>query len=234
MEKLVIIGISETAERILTFCELYNLYEVIGFAVDSQYRRVESYHDRPVWDLETLDKQIDKSKVLVFVALFWNHLNGDRRRLFDRLNARGYHFANILSPMSSIRGEIGQNCWVMDFAVVQEGARIGDNVIMADNAFVGNMTEISDHCFIGAKATIMGASKVGLQCFIGIGACIYESVVIGSKCIIGACTIVKKDIPCFTMVKVESSNVIKTYDEKDIENKMVARYKVKQYAKKIE
>lgn len=159
MSRLVIIGTSETAERILAFCQIYQLYDVIGFAVDRQYRRMNSFHDLPVWDLETLDQQIDKDNVSIYVAIFWNHLNGDRREMYERLKFEGYSFANIISPRSSVRGIVGDNCWVMDNVVVQEGAKVGNNVIIADNALVGNLSQVGHHCFIGVHSTIMGGGN---------------------------------------------------------------------------
>lgn len=227
-KKLVIIGASETAIRILTFCEFYGLYDVIGFAVDSKYRSMETLGGKPVWDLEHLYEENEEKDFYVFVALFWNHLNGDRRRLYERLKSLGYRFANIISPKASIRGIIGENCWIMDYVVVQEGATIGDNVIIADGSFVGNMARVNDHCFLGAKSIIMGDSHIDAQSFIGIGACVFEFVGIGQKCIIGACTIVKNDVPDFTVIKADFPNTVaKSYSEDVMEQKMVANFRIR-------
>lgn len=159
MKKLVVVGISETAERILFFCEHYRLYDVIAFSVDGKYKKTDTYHDRPVWDLETLHERINKNEVEIFVALFWNHLNGDRRRLYERLKQQDFQFANIISPKASVRGIIGENCWLMDYAVVQEGAVVGNNVIIADFAHIANMAKISDHVFCGVRTSVMGGGK---------------------------------------------------------------------------
>lgn len=226
MDKLIIIGVSETAERIFTFCQLYNLYEVVGFAVNKEYRKIDTLHGLPVWNIEDLSKYIDIANDFIFIALFWNHLNGDRRRLYEQMKSRGYRFANIISPRASVRGIIGENCWLMDFVVVQEGAQIGDNVIIADNVFVGNLGYISDHCFIGAKSTIMGSSKIGMQTFVGIGATVFEGITIGNMSLVGACTIVKQDIPDCTVIKAEQvNNKIKNYCPDEMEKKMIAQWK---------
>ena len=62
MEKIVIVGINETADRILYFCEHYHLFDVIAFAVDSKYKREETHSNRPVWELETLSERIKKER----------------------------------------------------------------------------------------------------------------------------------------------------------------------------
>ena len=228
MENLVIIGCSETAERILFFCERYKLYNVIGFSVDKQYMKCDTFHGYPVWPTEELHLHMNIERDKIFVALFWNHLNGDRRRLFEKFDKLGYSFANIISPNSSIRGTIGKNCWIMDSVTVQEYATIEDNVIIADMAFIGHKTYIGSHSFVGAKSTIMGGGRIGAQTFVGIGATIFDSTVIGEKCIIGACTIVKRNLPSCCSCRVNNiDNLIKQYTEDVIESKWVAGHNVR-------
>lgn len=225
LQKLCIIGANETAKRIAFFCERYNLYEVAGFAVDKSYINTDSYLNKPIWPIEDLEQYIDKNTCKIFVALFWNHLNGDRRRLYERMKKAGWNFANIVSPLASIRGEIGENCWIMDYAVIQEASLIGNNVIIADFALVGNGAKISDHCFLGARSTVMGSAYVGKQTFIGVGSTIFDVVHIGNKCLVGACTIQKYDMPDCSTSKVLTDNVIiKKYTEQEIESKWVAKH----------
>lgn len=222
---LCIIGTNETAERITQFVERYNLFNIIGYAVDKKYITEDEFKGKPVWAIEELEKYIDKRNDLLFVALFWNHLNGDRRRLYERLKNAGWHFANIISPLASIRGSIGENCWIMDYAVIQEESVIGNNVIVSDLCFVGDYTKIDDHCFLGARSTIMGSAYVGKQTFIGINATVFDVVHIGNKCLVGACTIQKYDMPACSTSKVLSNNIVtKNYAEEEIESKWVANH----------
>ncbi len=228
MENLVIIGCSETAERILFFCEYYNLYNVIGFSSDKQYMENDTFHGYPVWPTEELHLHMNKEHDKIFVALFWNHLNGDRRRLFEKLDKLGYNFANIISPKSSVRGTVGKNCWIMDSVTVQEYASIGDNVIVADMAFIGHKTVVGSHSFIAAKSTIMGGSEIGEQSFIGVGATIFDDTNIGEKCIVGACTIVKRNLQSCCICRINNiDNLIKQYPKDVIESKWIAGHNVR-------
>ena len=97
---LCIIGTSETADWVTLFCERYDLFNIVGYAVDKAYIKQEYFHQKPVWAIEDLNNYIDKSQCLLFVALLWNHLNGDRRRLYERLKLNGWQFANVISPLS--------------------------------------------------------------------------------------------------------------------------------------
>ena len=222
---LCIIGTNETAERITQFVERYNLFNIIGYAVDKKYITEDEFKGKPVWAIEELEKYIDKRNDLLFVALFWNHLNGDRRRLYERLRNAGWHFANIISPLASIRGSIGENCWIMDYVVTQENSTIGDNVFLADFAFVGDYTTIENHSFINVHSTIMGSSIIGEQTYVGVGATVFDVVHIGKKCLVGACTIQKYDMPACSTSKVLSNNIVtKNYSEEEIESKWVANH----------
>lgn len=222
---LCIIGINETADRITQFVERYDLFNIVGYAVDREYIKSEKFLGKPVWAIENLENHIDKKRCQLYVALFWNHLNGDRCRLYERLKRGGWQFAKIISPLASVRGSIGENCWIMDYAVIQEESVIGNNVIVSDLCFVGDYTKIDDHCFLGARSTIMGSAYVGKQTFIGINATVFDVVHIGNKCLVGACTIQKYDMPDCSTSKVLTENVvIKKYSEEVIESKWVANH----------
>lgn len=222
---LCIIGTNETADRLTQFCERYDLFNIVGYAVDRAFIKQEQFRQKPVWAIEDLNNYIDKSNCLLFVAMFWNHLNGDRRRLYERLKSDGWQFANIVSPLASVRGSLGDNCWVMDYAVMQEESVIGNNVIVSDFCFVGDYSIIEDHVFLGARSTVMGSVHVGEQSFVGIGATVFDVVHIGKKCLVGACTVQKYDLPDYSTSKVMvGNNEIKHFSEEEIESKWVANH----------
>ena len=113
--KLYIIGLGPTAEEIRLFIEKYDLYEIAGFAANQQYIFAEAFHGYPIYAIEKLDEVVDKEKDFLFVALFWNHLNNDRRKLYESLKKDGYKFASLISPKSDVnQSKIGENCWISD------------------------------------------------------------------------------------------------------------------------
>lgn len=225
MDNLVIIGTSETADRVFQFVQRYSLFQVIGFAVDRAYKNVDTFCNRPVWTIEELDSHIDRSNDLLFVAVFWDRLNSIRRDLYTRLKSMGYRFASIISPNTFIRtSHIGENCWIMDGVVMQEDSRLGDNVYVADNAFIGHKSTVGNHCFLGVNSLIMGGVTIGNQTFIGVRASIFDTTDIGQKCVIGACTIIKRNVPDFCVCKTPNdTTIVKQYDESVIESKWLAR-----------
>ena len=229
MDDLVLIGTGPTAKTLLKFTRDYNLYNVIGFAVDPQYIDSREYCGLPVYDLTRLEENVNKQSVKIFVTLSWNRLNAERMHLFIRLRTEGYKCANIISPNAIIHTEIrGTNCWISNLAIIEPNVLIGENTFIKSRAWIGTNSIIHDHCFIGAGSMIAGAAEIGEQSFIGINATIFDFVRIGRKSIIGACTKVKRSLPDFSIVKSTTSNeIIIQSSDKEIENKLLASSNVR-------
>ncbi len=235
MSNLVIIGISDTADRIIRFVNRYRLYNIIGCAADTVYipenqRVVIGGGEYEVWDIAHLHEYIDVDNDYVFVAMLWNRLNADRRTIFERIRAmHRFRFANIVSPNAIIRGELrGVNCWIGDGVLLQELAVIEDNVYVMDRALVAHRSVVKQHAFVAACAIVMGGACVGEQSYIGVNASVFDETHIGRKCIVGACTYVKRNLPDCTVIKTPSDAfVVKTYPEEEIENKWLAHRNVR-------
>lgn len=230
LPKLVILGISETADRLAQFIEYYSLFDIIGYAVSREYYSISEFRGEPVWILEELDHYIDFSEVQVVTGLFWNHLNADRRRLYEFAKTLypDIHFANVVSPTAIVRGRMGENNWLMDYVVIQEDACVSNNCILADGVFVGHKTLMESHCFVSAHATVGGTCVIGQQSFVGLSATIFNDTTVGEKCLIGAATVVKRNVEPYTVVKTSGENIItKQYSPMEIENKWIARRNIR-------
>lgn len=222
-KNLVIVGISTTAKTVLAFVKHYDLFNVLGFAVNNSYIREPTFCDKPVFAIEELDGIIDKSKDYLFVAIQWNRLNADRRNVYEMLKQEGFLFANIISPNAIIHGNLsGDNCWIADQVNIDFGTIIGSDCFLKVQSYVAGNCIVSDHCFIGAKSIIGGGCKVGEQSFVGINATIFDCTEVGKKCIVGACSIVKRNMPDFSKISTILDNyVIKQYSEEEIEGKLM-------------
>lgn len=223
-KKLMIVGMSTTARRVLKFVQGYNLYEVAGFAVNAAYKNCDEFLGFPVYALEDLTEE-QRRGYCYFVAVQWNRLNSQRRHMFEECMTMGVELVNLISPLASIyAGEIrGVNCWIQDFVVMQTGAVVGADCIVAAGALLGNESLVESHCFIGVHAAVGGNAHIGEQCFVGINATVFPRVEVGKKCILGAATAVKRNVPDFSRYSTSSDNiVIKTYSESEIESKLIA------------
>lgn len=227
MDNLLIVGISTTARSIYKFVTDYNLYHILGFVVDKQYKKKESYCGLPVYDFESLPDGFDKKNDFLFIAMEWNRLNADRRDLYNRLTGESFKLANVISPSAIIHGEItGDNCWICDYVVIENDVIVKDDVFVKTKATIAHLSVIESHCFIGANSFLAGGVNVGEQSYIGVSSTIFDSVNIGRKCLIGGGVVVKRHVPDFTVVKTRNdNNVVKEYTEDTIEEKLLASIK---------
>ena len=223
MDKLIIIGLSKTANHVLSFIQMHKLFDVIGFAVNEKYKKEDSYNNLPVYTLENLEKEVGCSNFYVFIAVLWNHLNKDRRNIYEFCKSKGYKMANLISPLSVIRGYIkGDNCWIHDYVVIQNDAYIESNILIMAYTLIGANTHVNSHCFFGARSLLGGGSTIGEQSFVGLNATVFDDTQIGKKCIIGACTAVKRNMPDCSRYVTSSDNIlIKQYSENEIESKLI-------------
>ncbi len=226
--KLIIIGTGTNAKNAYKFINRYDLFDVLGFAVNSEYRTSDTFLELPVYEVEHLENIIDKDQTYLFVALLWNRLNADRKKLYLDLKEKGYKFANLISPNALIHGTIsGDNCWIQDFVTIQNDTVVNNNVAILSHAVVCDNSVIGDHCFLGAGATIGGGTVIGEQTFVGMNCTVFDDTRVGKKCILGACTAVKRNIPDYTLYKTSSNITIEQYDENIIEQKLLFKKNVR-------
>lgn len=222
-EKLIIVGLGTNARHVYEFVKYYDLYEIVGFAVNNIYKTSDNFYGLPVYSLENLTKEYGSNDFVVFVALLWNHLNRDRKQLYDYCKSKGYKMVNLISPKSVIKGDIlGDNCWVHDFVIIQNYAKLESDIAIMAYSLIGADTHVSSHCFFGARSVLGGNSIIGEQSFVGINATVFDDTTIGKKCIIGACTAVKRNMPDFSKYVTKTEDIIiKQYSEGEIEDKLV-------------
>lgn len=228
-KKLLIIGTGITAKHVYDFVSDYQLYQVVGFAVDGKYKKTDYFCNLPVYEIEETDRNFQKDEIEVFIAVLWNRLNAERRDLYYRFKEKGYTMANIISPTAVIRGKIaGDNCWIHDYVVIQSDAVIHSDCLLMAYVLVGANAILGAHCFLGTKSTVAGGSTVGEQCFIGINCTVFDDTKIGEKCILGACSIVKRNVESYSIVKTKIDFVTQIQlDEQCIEEKLQHKQNVR-------
>ncbi len=219
MEKIVLIGTSSLAAETVAFIERYQLYDIIGFTVNENCMKEDSFMGKPVYPIESLEECVDKATVKLFCTASWyNHMNRLRKKLFDELKEKDFTFANLISPNAIVyTDDIGEGNWIHDFAHIGHGVHIGDNNVFRMNCVIEHESVIGNHNFFGVASVIGGHDFYGDCNFTGLGALVFNRVAVGNKCIVGAGAALKDDLPDYSLC-VAPKPFIKQCDEEKIES----------------
>ena len=126
-----------------------------------------------------------------------------RVKLFERANSMGAVFPVLKSPMSciSVHSSIDSGTVVFHHVIVNASVKIGKNCILNHKALIEHDAIIGSHCHISTGALVNGGVVIDDGCFIGSGAVLHEGIKVGMNSVISAGQIVRKDVPCNTIVK---------------------------------
>ena len=118
-------------------------------------------------------------------------------KLYERLNANGYHFANLIHPSAIISpsAKLGNGLIIKPRALISTEAQIGNNVSIEENGIIGHDSIIKDHCQISANVIVAGGCKIGEATYIGLGVPVKQGTTIGANCVIGMGSVVIRNIP---------------------------------------
>jgi sugar O-acyltransferase (sialic acid O-acetyltransferase NeuD family) len=187
MEKVVLFGNSVFAENLFFLLTHDARYQVAAFTVDREYLGEESLHGVPVVPFETVQSLFSPSGHKMLLPISFQMVNRLREEKYLQARAKGYHLISYHSPRATLYPGIicGDNCIILENAVVEPYVRIGNNVIIAAGAIIGHHSVIRDHCFISPGAVILGGATVEERCLIGANASIKEEVTVARECVIG-------------------------------------------------
>ncbi len=192
--KLVIIGTGETAELAYEYFTHDSDYDVAAFAVDAEYRKIDTLYDLPVVDLGSLTDTYPAASHDAFVAIASAQLNYPRARMIDKIRAMGYRCASYVSSRAFVwhNVKIGENCFILEDNTLQPFTEVEDNVTLWSGNHIGHRSIIRKNCFITSHVVVSGFCDVGEHSFIGVNAALADKVSIGRDNFIGMGAIVNK------------------------------------------
>lgn len=195
-KKLVIVGAGEFGEIAYEYFTEDSPYEVVAFAVESQYRDSGQIRGLPVVDFENMEKKYPPSDYEVFVAVTYVKLNRARRRLYLLCKEKGYTCASYVSSYSFFwkNAEIGENSFIFEDNTVQYHVKIGNNVIIWSGNHIGHRTVIEDDVWLTSHVVISGFCHIGRGSFIGVNASIGDNVTLAADVVLGAGAVTVKNL----------------------------------------
>jgi sugar O-acyltransferase (sialic acid O-acetyltransferase NeuD family) len=176
-------------------------HEVVAFTADADHIAKSEFHGLPVVPFEDLPSRYPPDDFQMFVALGYQNMNSLRATKYRQAKDLGYTLISYVNSRASNFGRIplGDNCLVLENAVLQPGATIGNNVFVWSGNHIGHHARIEDHCYIAGQAVISGSTTIGPYCFIGVNATIGHEITIGRESFVGA--------NCFLTKNAEAKSV---------------------------
>lgn len=204
-KKLLIIGDSAFAEVAYECFTHDSEYEVVGFAVESQYLKKKELFGLPIVPFEQIEEHFNPSKIEFYAALVYSQLNRLRTRLYQAAKAKGYRPASYISSRAFVWQNVvvGEHCFVFEDNTIQPFVRIGNNVVLWSGNHIGHHSVIQDHCFIASHVVISGFCNIGSNTFMGVNATLGNNVSIGEDNWIGPSVTLVKDTEPNLLFKVE-------------------------------
>jgi len=216
---LVIIGNGQMAEFFCSQFTQWTSYRVVGFAADRAFIKAETLLGLPVVPLEEVESHFPPGSAHAFVSIGPVKNNAIRSAKFDEVQARGYCFANLISPHAVISRDatIGGNVCVGHMSVVSSLCKIDDNVYIGPTCVVGHHGQVHRHAFLAGHTILAGSVVIGERAFIGVGATVRDNVIVGAGSVIGAGATILGDVePNAVYVSERPKKLPVTADQVDL------------------
>lgn len=195
MEKVVVFGGGKIADEAYFYFTNDSPYEIVAFTVDEEFIAEKQLFGLPVVPFEKVQDEFSPNEFKMFVAVGYQNLNRLRAEKYLQAKEKGYELISYVSSRASNIGnvKIGDNCFVLENAVIQPCSKIGNNVFIWSGNHIGHHATIGDHCYISGQIVISGNTVIEPYCFIGVNATIGHEITIGRESIIGAGCMVSKN-----------------------------------------
>lgn len=196
VSKIVIFGAGKIADQAYFYLTNDSPHEIAAFTVDREYLRASEKFGLPVVPFEEVTDVYPPGDFQMFVAVGYQDLNRFRARKYEEARAKGYELISYVSSRAANFGnvEVGDNCLVLEFAVLQPCSKIGNDVFIWSSNHIGHHATIGDHCYIAGNVVISGATRIEPYCFIGVNATLGHEITIGRESFIGAGSLVTKNV----------------------------------------
>jgi sugar O-acyltransferase (sialic acid O-acetyltransferase NeuD family) len=191
-KQLIIVGATVSAKIARFYFDRDTDYEVIAYAVQAAFRKVEYFDGLPVLSLEELPTTYPPEKFDCFVAVGYSKMNSVRERLYKITKSLGYSLPNYISPKCNYLSseKIGDNNFILEDNTIQPYVKIGSNNVLWSGNHLGHDVKIGDNNFISSHVVISGFTIIGNNCFIGVNSTLRDSIEIADNNLIAAGAII--------------------------------------------
>jgi len=197
MESLYIFGAGEFAQIACAYFMEEGKYDFKGFVVDDENAETSqsSVMGFEVFGYSEFARSSMKVSSKLFVAISASQMNKSRAAVYFRLKSLGCTFASYVSPMAYVSkySTIGENVFIFEENVIQNGVEIGNNTILWSGNHIGHQSKLGSHVFFSSHVVVSGFCKIEDYCYFGVNSTLVDHVNIGRGTLVGAGTLILKD-----------------------------------------
>ncbi|MEN3297464.1 MAG: hypothetical protein V7642_6717 [Burkholderiales bacterium] len=194
MKPLILFGTGKIAEVLLYFFRHHSDREVVACTVDAPYMPGVEWEGLPVVPFDAVSQYYPPERYDMFIAVGYHDLNALRAKKCAEARALGYALASYIDAGSGVPQDLvhGDNCFVMNQAIIHPRVALGNNVFVWSGAMVGHHSTIGDNCWLTSCANISGVTTIGENCFFAVNSTVGHGVTLGDECFLGANALVTK------------------------------------------
>jgi sugar O-acyltransferase (sialic acid O-acetyltransferase NeuD family) len=196
MSRIIIFGAGKIADVVYYQLTNDSPHEVVAFSADGGYISQKEKFGLPVIAFEEAQHKYPPDDFKMLVAVGYQDLNRFRAQKYGEAKSKGYELISYVSSRASNFGkvEIGDNCLILENAVIQPCSKVGNDVFFWSGNHLGHHASVEDHCYIAGQVIISGASVIEPYCFLGVNSTIGHEIRIGRESFIGAGALVTKNV----------------------------------------
>lgn len=208
-KKIIMIGNGNYSETLTYYITTFTNWEIAAFADEFVSEEGKQHNGKPFVNLSELTTHFPPSEYEIILAVGYQKMNSNRKRLYLRLKEMGYRFPNFIHPTAVIHNTVmGDANIIMENVMFEPNAKIGSNIIMWSGVVIGHNTDVGDHNHFAAVSMIAGNVKAGESCFFGNHATVKDGATIAEYTLVGAGAFVSKDSKPYDVIVPARSVVL--------------------------
>ena len=186
--RILIFGTGRGADTARRYIQSDTPHDIVGYVVDPQYLKEQSFQGRPVVGGEKVVAAFPPGDTLAFVPMGAARMNAQRREKYELLKSLGYRFFSYVHSSNLTQGRctIGENCFILENQSLNFETGIGDNVVMWSGCQLGDRSRIGNNAYLGAHVVINGDVEIGDATYLGSNCTISHGIRVGAESFIGA------------------------------------------------
>ncbi len=210
----VIFGTGKIAEVAHYYLSKSPLYNVLGFTLQKDFIKNNSFKNLPIIDYENIEKTYNPKDIKLFAPCPASKLNKFREDIYNMGKKKGYDFTSYISPNAIVNTkDIGENCFIFEQNNIQPFTKIGNNCILWSGNHIGHHSIIEDNVFVTSHSVISGNCLIKKNSYLGVNSTLRDGITLNKYSVIGMGAVVTKDTEEAGIYLGNPAKLIKTADE---------------------